>query len=148
MQLDHGAFTRLTTDVAARGIDWAAAPGGPAVRGGYAQFRIEGTPGDFVQSEQVPLARSAGAADLSVNGRVEQLRVALPGIFEQPELGASELRWMPASRAPTRATGSSTWASCGSSTTISTCCCKASGARKARAPRAASTCAARWCAAP
>ncbi|MCH3701601.1 hypothetical protein LZB66_08160, partial [Campylobacter lari] len=60
-------------------------------RGGYAQFRIEGTPGDFVQSEQVPLARSAGAADLSVNGRVEQLRVALPGIFEQPELGASEI---------------------------------------------------------
>lgn len=91
LQLDHGTFTRLTTDVAARGIDWASAPDGPAVRGGYAQFRIEGTPGDFVQSEQVPLARSAGAADLSVSGRVEQLRVALPGVFEQPELGASEI---------------------------------------------------------
>ncbi len=91
LQLDHGKFTTLTADVAARGVDWAAAADGPAVRGGYAQARIEGTPGDFIDSERVPLARSAGAANLAVNGRIEQLRVTLPGIFEQPELAANEV---------------------------------------------------------
>ena len=77
--------------MAGRGIGWTAAADGPAVRSGYAQLRIEGTPGDFIESDSVPLARSPGAANLSVKGRVEQLRAALPGVFEQPELVADEL---------------------------------------------------------
>ncbi|CUJ20336.1 YhdP family protein [Achromobacter xylosoxidans] len=91
LQLDHGKFTTLTADVATRGVDWSAAPGATAVRAGYAQVRIEGVPGDFIDGERVPLARSSGAANLSVIGHAEQLRVALPGIFEQPELGADEV---------------------------------------------------------
>jgi uncharacterized protein (TIGR02099 family) len=91
LQLDHGKFTTLTADVAGRGVGWTAAADGPAVRSGYAQLRIEGTPGDFIDTDGLPLARSSGAANLSVKGRVEQLRVALPGVFEQPELVADEL---------------------------------------------------------
>lgn len=91
LRLEHGKFTTLTADVAARGVAWSAESGGSAARGGYAQIRIEGMPGDFVESGRVPLAHSAGAANLSVEGRIEQLRVALPGIFEPAELTADEV---------------------------------------------------------
>lgn len=91
LQLDHGKFTTLTADLAARGVDWSAASGGPAVGGADARLHIEGTPGDFIDSARLPLARSTGAANLALRGRVEQLRVTLPGIFEQPDLAASDV---------------------------------------------------------
>ncbi|WMD23713.1 YhdP family protein [Achromobacter seleniivolatilans] len=91
LQLDRGKFTELVTDVAVRGVDWAAAKDAPGMRAGAAQFRIQGTPGDFVQLDDLPLARSTGAANLSVKGAVQRLRVTLPGIFEDPTLVAHEL---------------------------------------------------------
>ncbi len=91
LQLDRGKFTELTSDVAVRGVDWSAGNEGPAVRGGSAQLRIRGLPGDFIQIDGMPLARSAGAADVSVKGAVQQLRVTLPGVFEEPTLAAREL---------------------------------------------------------
>ncbi|MEN4921959.1 YhdP family protein [Achromobacter spanius] len=87
-QLEHGQFTQLTGDVAVRGAAWAAGPDGPAVRGGSAQMRISALPGDFIQIENLPLARSKGAAELAVQGAVQQLRVTLPGVFENPTLEA------------------------------------------------------------
>ncbi len=91
LQLDRGKFTVLTADVAVRGVDWAASKDGPAVQGASAQFRVQGLPGDFVQIAGVPLARSPGAADLSIKGAVQHLRVSLPGVFQEPTLAAREL---------------------------------------------------------
>ena len=90
-QLDHGTFTKLTSDVAARGVSWTAAPDGLAVQGGSGQLRISALPGDFVKIDGVQLARSAGAPDVTVKGAVHQLRVTLPGVFETPTLQADDL---------------------------------------------------------
>lgn len=129
-------------------VDWSAAPGATAVRAGYAQVRIEGVPGDFIDGERVPLARSSGAANLSVIGHAEQLRVALPGIFEQPELGADEV----ALDARIKGTSEHDWFIDVAQLRIANddldVRLQGSGAGKARARRVASTCAARWCAAP
>ncbi|WP_052017950.1 YhdP family protein [Achromobacter marplatensis] len=91
LQLDRGKFTELTSDIAVRGVNWSAGKDGPAVSGASGQFRIQGLPGDFMQIEDVPLARSPGAADASIKGAVQQLRVTLPGVFEEPTLAAREL---------------------------------------------------------
>ena len=91
LQLERGKFTDLTTDVAVRGVDWAAAKDGTAVRGASAQFRLQGLPGDFFQVEGVPLARSPGAADVSLKGAAQHLQVTLPGVFQEPTLIAREL---------------------------------------------------------
>ncbi|MGE8634654.1 MAG: YhdP family protein, partial [Achromobacter piechaudii] len=91
LQLERGKFTELTSDVALRGVDWAADHDGPSVRGASAQFRLQGLPGDFVQIEDVPLARSPGAPDVSVKGAAQHLRVTLPGVFKEPTLVAHEL---------------------------------------------------------
>ena len=91
LQLDRGKFTELTSDVAVRGVNWAPEKDGPAVRGASAQLRVQGLPGDFVQLDEIPLARSAGAPDVSVKGAVQQLRVTLPGVFADPTLNAREL---------------------------------------------------------
>ncbi|WP_129528742.1 YhdP family protein [Achromobacter agilis] len=91
LQLERGKFTVLTADTAVRGARWAAAPDGPGFRAGYAQARIQGLPGDFVQLDDVPLARSPGAADLSITGKAEQLAVTLPGVFADPTLNAREI---------------------------------------------------------
>ncbi|MPS80158.1 MAG: TIGR02099 family protein [Achromobacter sp.] len=91
LQLERGIFTELTSDVALRGVDWAADHDGPSVRGASAQFRLQGLPGDFVQIEDVPLARSPGAPDVSVKGAAQHLRVTLPGVFKEPTLVAHEL---------------------------------------------------------
>ncbi|MGH8818784.1 MAG: YhdP family protein [Achromobacter pestifer] len=91
LQLDRGKFTELTSDVAIKGVDWMAAKDGPAVRGGSAQFRLQAVPGDFMQIDGMPLARSSGAAQGSIKGAVQQLRVTLPGVFEEPTLVAREL---------------------------------------------------------
>lgn len=91
LQLERGVFSELTADVAVRGVDWSAAPDGPSVHAGAAQFRISGLPGDFVQAEGLPLARSEGAADLAVKGTAGRLRVTLPGVFETPTLEAHEI---------------------------------------------------------
>lgn len=90
-QLDHGKFTEVTSDVAVRGVSWRSAPDGPAVQANSGQLRISAMPGDFVQIDGVPLARSTGAADAAVKGAVHQLRVTLPGVFETPTLQANDL---------------------------------------------------------
>nr|WP_242702689.1 YhdP family protein [Achromobacter sp. SD115] len=94
LQLERGKFTDLTADVATRGLQWTATPQGAQASGfkaGYAQVRIQGLPGDFIQLDGVPLARSPGAPAVSVSGKAEQLGVHLPGIFEQPTLAAREV---------------------------------------------------------
>ena len=90
-QLDHGKFTELTSDVAVRGVSWAPEQDGPAVRAESARWRFQGLPGDFFQIDGMPLARSPGAPDVSLKGAVQQLRVTLPGVFEEPTLNAREI---------------------------------------------------------
>ena len=85
-QLERGKFTELASDVAARGVAWTAAQDGPAVQVGSGQLHIAVLPGDFVRIDGMPLAQSPGAADLAVKGAVHQLRLTLPGVFEQPTL--------------------------------------------------------------
>ncbi len=94
LQLERGKFTELTADTAVRGLQWTAAPQGaqaPGFKAGYVQARVQGLPGDFIQLDSVPLARSPGAPAVSVSGKVQQLGVTLPGIFEQPTLAAREV---------------------------------------------------------
>jgi uncharacterized protein (TIGR02099 family) len=91
LQLERGKFTELTADAAVRGARWAAGAEGPAVKAGYVQARIQGLPGDFVQLENVPLARSPGAPDVSVSAKAEQLAATLPGVFEEPTLTMRDL---------------------------------------------------------
>ncbi|KGE01443.1 hypothetical protein JL37_01155 [Achromobacter sp. RTa] len=88
LQLERGKFTELTADTAVRGARWSAAADGPGFNAGYAQARIQGLPGDFIQFDGVPLARSPGAADVSISGKAEQLAVTLPGVFEDPTVRA------------------------------------------------------------
>lgn len=90
-QFDHGKFTTVTSDVAMRGVSWTSGPDGPAVQGGSGQVRMSALPGDFVQIDGLPLARSAGAPDVAVKGALHQLRVTVPGVFETPTLLANDL---------------------------------------------------------
>ncbi|MNK14437.1 hypothetical protein D3C87_325600 [compost metagenome] len=90
-QLERGQLSQLTSDVAVRGVAWAPAPEGPSVHGGSAQFRISAMPGDFLQVDGLPMARSEGATDLAVKGALHQLRVTLPGVFETPTLEARDI---------------------------------------------------------
>jgi len=94
LQLERGKFTELTADAAVRGLQWTGAPQAaqaPGFKADYVQARIQGLPGDFIQLDSVPLARSPGAPAVSVSGKVQQLGVTLPGIFEQPTLAAREV---------------------------------------------------------
>lgn len=91
LQLDHGKFTELTTDIAVRGVNWSSEKDGPAVRAESASWRVQGLPGDFVQVDGLPLARSPGAPDVSIKGAVKQLQVMLPGVFAEPTLKAREV---------------------------------------------------------
>jgi len=91
LQLERGKFTELTADTALRGARWTAAADGPGFNAGYAQARIQGLPGDFVQLDGVPLARSPGAAAVSLSGKAEQLAVTLPGVFADPTVRAREV---------------------------------------------------------
>lgn len=91
LQLDHGKFTELTSDLAVRGLSWAARPEGPALRGEYAQFRVQGLPGDFIQTDSLALARSPGAPNASLKGRAERFQFTLPDVFEQPTVKVGEL---------------------------------------------------------
>ena len=141
LQLDHGKFTELTSDLAVRGLSWAARPG-PALRGEYAQFRVQGLPGDFIQTDSLALARSPGAPNASLKGRAERFQFTLPDVFEQPTVKVGELDVDAQVKARMRATGSSTSPSCGSATRTWTRACKANGAPRARPPPAAPTCAA------
>jgi len=90
-QLDHGKFTKLTSDVAARGVAWAEASDGLAFHADSAQLHISALPGDFVRIDGVPLGRSTGAADMAVKGAVRQLSATLPGVFEAPTLQMNDL---------------------------------------------------------
>ena len=116
LQLDHGKFTELTSDLAVRGLSWAARPEGPALRGEYAQFRVQGLPGDFIQTDSLALARSPGAPNASLKGRAERFQFTLPDVFEQPTVKVGELDVDAQVKARMRATGSSTSPSCGSAT--------------------------------
>ncbi|WZB72294.1 DUF3971 domain-containing protein [Achromobacter xylosoxidans] len=74
-----------------RGLSWAARPEGPALRGEYAQFRVQGLPGDFIQTDSLALARSPGAPNASLKGRAERFQFTLPYVFEQPTVKVGEL---------------------------------------------------------
>ncbi|MCP1404381.1 YhdP family protein [Achromobacter insolitus] len=103
LQLERGKFTDLTVDTAARGVQWAQTPQGaeaPGFKVGYLQARLQGLPGDFMQLDSVPLARSPGAPAVSVNGKVEQLALSLPGVFEQPDLAVREVALEAAIKGP------------------------------------------------
>jgi len=100
LQLEKGKFTALTADAAVRGLRWSAAADGPGFAAHYAQARVQGLPGDFVQIEGVPLARSPGAAAVSVDGRAEQLAVTLPGVFAEPTLKARDVALQASTKGP------------------------------------------------
>ena len=140
LQLDHGKFTELTSDLAVRGCPGRRVPRA-ALRGEYAQFRVQGLPGDFIQTDSLawPAARARPTprSRAAPNGSSSRCPTSSSS---RPSRWAS-WTWTRRSRARMRATGSSTSPSCGSATTW-TRACKANGAPRARPPPAAPTCAA------
>ncbi|CCJ58675.1 conserved hypothetical protein [Bordetella bronchiseptica MO149] len=83
LQLDHGKFTDLTMDAALRGLNWRAGQSA-SVSVDSAQWRLQGAPGDLLQFSDLPLARSADGAGVSVTGQADGLWLNLPEIFEHP----------------------------------------------------------------
>lgn len=89
LRMSHGQVQDVTLDTVMRGVHWQAPSEGGAVAARALRARLQGVPGDLVQLEGVPLARSKDAAGLSLTAEAEDLHIEAPGIFETGRLDVS-----------------------------------------------------------
>lgn len=94
LQIDHGKLADFTMDAVTRGLAWRASGGGEtstALMASRLRWRLQGLPGDLVQWNDLPLAKSPNGAGLHVKARAEQASAYLPEWFEIPDIEASVL---------------------------------------------------------
>ncbi|AMD44608.1 TIGR02099 family protein [Bordetella holmesii] len=94
LQIDHGKLADFTMDAVTRGLSWQI--GGPAkasaaLAANRLRWRLQGMPGDVLEFDDLPLARSHNGAGMHLKAHAEQASAYLPEWFEFPDIQASEL---------------------------------------------------------
>nr|WP_235816963.1 YhdP family protein [Bordetella ansorpii] len=92
LRLSHGQVQDVTMDTVMRGLSWQLPNDGGAIAAQAVRARLQGAPGDLMQFDDLPLARSKDAAGLSLNTEVDGLHIDAPGIFETRRLDFSQAR--------------------------------------------------------
>nr|WP_066130742.1 YhdP family protein [Bordetella ansorpii] len=92
LRMSHGQVQDMTMDTVMRGVRWRSPDDGGAIAANTVRARLQGAPGDLMQVDELPLARSKDAVGLSLDTEVDGLRIEAPGVFETRQLDFSQVR--------------------------------------------------------